>query len=286
MTVHVAPRIERLRTDDGVELAVHRLGEPDAPPVLLVPGTFSNSTFWTGTRGSGFARTLAAHGYEAWCLDPRGHGQSQRQGTGQRWRFDQWARYDVPAAFHAAARNGLRPVIIGHSAGGSASLAALTDPTLRDAALAAVIIATPLPWLQIGRAMLATMVRALAARLHTFPARSLRLGPEDEPAGVLEQWFDWNLHGHWAGDDGADYSHQLSTLRLPLLMLAGAGDRLWAPPHACRALFDSIGSTNRSFVLCGRDSGFTRDYGHADIVASSAAAAEVWPLIIKWLKHL
>src|SRR5688572_21713252 len=93
-----APIAQHITTADGVRLAVHRLGSPDGIPVLLAPGTFSNSSFWLGTRGVGFARTLVQHGFETWVLDFRGHGQSTRPDPGQRWNFDDWGRLDIPAA--------------------------------------------------------------------------------------------------------------------------------------------------------------------------------------------
>ena len=96
-----AGRVDFLTASDGARLALHRLGQPDAPRVLLVPGTFSNHTFWLGTRGIGFARTLADAGYEACVLDPRGHGLSDRPARRQHWDIDHWARQDVPTALRA-----------------------------------------------------------------------------------------------------------------------------------------------------------------------------------------
>src|SRR5690606_3844461 len=96
--------VERIdnEADDGVRLALHRTGPRNGTPVVLIPGPFSNHTFWLGTRGTGFARDLAQHGYEAWVLDPRGHGLSERPGRSDVWRFDDWARRDAPAAIAAA----------------------------------------------------------------------------------------------------------------------------------------------------------------------------------------
>jgi predicted alpha/beta hydrolase len=281
-----APIIQRLATDDGVSLAVHRLGPRDAPPVLLAPGTFSNWSFWIGTRGIGFARDLAAAGFEAWVLDFRGHGASQRQAAGQHWNFDDWGRRDIAAAVRAIAAEGRRPLLVGHSAGGASVLAALAaEPDVAAAARAAAILATPLPWLQRWRRPAAWVMRAAARRLGAFPARLLRLGPEDELPGVMEQWMDWNLNGRWTGNDGTDYCVALRHLSMPLLFLAGAGDVRFAPPHAARALFELAGSRDKTFVLAGRDTGFAVDYAHTDLVVSRQAREEVWPLLIAWLRR-
>ncbi|HEX6557850.1 MAG TPA: alpha/beta fold hydrolase, partial [Longimicrobiales bacterium] len=120
------PRVERQTTPDGVNIALHFLGDPRHPPVLLVPGTFSNSTFWFGTRGVGFARALTDAGYYACVLDPRGHGASDRPRRGQHWDIDDWARLDVPTALRTLATPQRPAFVIGHSAGGAVTLAALS----------------------------------------------------------------------------------------------------------------------------------------------------------------
>jgi pimeloyl-ACP methyl ester carboxylesterase len=147
-----APPVRYLTTADGVDIAVHVIGDPAGPPVILAPGTFSNSSFWLGTRGTGFARYLADRGFEAWVIDFRGHGLSQRPAPGQDWNFDDWGRFDVTAVIEAALEEGRTPLLVGHSAGGASMLAALAGtPALVDAVAGAAIIATPLPWLQRWR---------------------------------------------------------------------------------------------------------------------------------------
>ncbi|HEX6306767.1 MAG TPA: alpha/beta fold hydrolase [Longimicrobiales bacterium] len=279
-----AATVERIATADGISIAVHRLGERDAVPVVLAPGTFSNRSFWLGTRGTGFARELAGRDFEAWVIDFRGHGQSQRPAPGQRWNFDDWGRLDIPAVVAAAAAGGRRPLLVGHSAGGASVLAALAGtPGLAASVAAAAIIATPLPWLQRWRRIAAWTMRLASRHMSAFPARLLRLGPEDELPGVMEQWMDWNLRGHWIGRDGTDYSVSLAALRLPLLFLAGSGDHRFAPPHACRGLFDLVASADRLFIEAGIDTGFRRDYDHVGLIVSRDAREEIWPLLADWL---
>lgn len=273
-----------VHTADAVRLAVHRVGPADGTPVVLVPGTFSNHTFWLGTRDTGFARTLGAAGYDAWALDPRGHGRSQRPRADQRWDFDDWARHDVPAVLRAASADGRRPFVVGHSAGGAAVLAALTvAQEVRAAVRGVVVIATPLPWRQPLLRLPARIARAVARFVRVIPARLARIGPEDELSGVVAQWMSWTLDGHWRGDDGTDYEAGLAELRRPVLVVAGAGDRREAPVDAVRALYDRIGSRDREFLVCGRRTGFSRDFGHAGLVVSRAARVEVWPRLLAWL---
>lgn len=285
-TPEEAVRTLEVRADDGVRLAIHCLGDPEAVPVLLVPGTFSNHTFWLGTRGTGFARALAAAGFDAWALDPRGHGASQRPRARDRWDFDDWARRDVPAAVRAAAERGRGVILVGHSAGGATSLiACAASPDVRSAVRALVVVATPLPWLQAMRRLATWFALAVSKLFGRFPARLVGLGPEDELGGVMVQWMNWQLRGHWLGDDGTDYAALIERLELPALFVAGAGDRVEAPPVAVHALFKLAGSRDKTFLLCGRAGGFSEDFGHAGILVSPAARREVWPKIVEWIRR-
>lgn len=278
-------RIHTLRTDDGVAVVVHRLGPEDGVPIILVPGTFSNHAFWLGTRGTGFARTLAERGFEAWVVDPRGHGLSQRPGPDDRWDFDDWAHNDLTAVIEAATRH--RPaLLVGHSAGGAAALAALAVRTrLRERVRGIVTIATPVPWLQPMRRVGAYLTLAVTRAFGRFPAPLLRLGPEDELPGVMSQWMRWNLQGRWEGNDGTDYEPLIRELKNPYLGVAGNGDRLFAPPDACRGLYEMIGSADKTFLLCGRSTGFSEDFDHTGIMIRRSARAELWPRLLEWIER-
>lgn len=278
--------IEQHTTQDGVRIALHRLGSRHHVPVLLVPGTFSNHTFWFGTRGIGFARALVQAGFEACALDPRGHGESQRPAAADRWDFDDWARQDVVCVLRSLIAERRRPDVVGHSAGGAAALIALAaQPELRSAVRGVVMVATPVPWLQPWRGLAARFMKLTARLLGRFPARFLRLGPEDELPGVMAQWMAWQLARRWVGDDGIDYDDGLRQLNLPLLAVAATRDRLFAPPDACRALFELIQSPDKTLLLCGRATTYSEDFNHVSILIGRAARAEIWPKILTWLRQ-
>ena len=271
-------RVQYLRTPDHTRIALHRLGDSAHPRVLLLPGTFSNHTFWLGTRGIGFARTLSDAGYEANVLDPRGHGLSDRPSRTQDWDIDDWAREDVPAALRAIATREQPAHVIGHSAGGAVLLAALSaEPQLHPLVRSVTTVGTPVPWLQPWRGIGAQIIKMTSQLLGRFPARLLRLGPEDELPHVMSQWMNWNIKGHWIGDDGTDYTKGFAHIQLPLLMIAGTADRFFAPPYACRGLFQMMGSTRKQFeVFEGLD--------HVSMLVSKRARIEVWPRILQFLE--
>lgn len=282
---------------DGARLALFRLGEPGRPVALLMPGTFSNHTFWLGTRGHGMAWALADAGFESVVLDPRGHGASERpsgrwwRGRGRgaggaEWIFEDWGRLDVPAAIGHLAHPGRSVLLVGHSAGGASMLIALAgEPEVRERVAGLVVLGTPVPWLQRWRWTGAWGIRIVTRLLGRFPARLLGLGPEDELPGVMAQWMTWNLRGEWVGEDGVDYVRALRDVRVPLLGMSGAGDTVFAPPHACRALVEMVGADDRTYVLAGTGTGYSEDFDHPGIVVSRAAREEVWPRVVEWLRE-
>jgi hypothetical protein len=129
-------------------------------------------------------------------------------------------------------------------------------------------------------------MRLAARHMHAFPARLLGLGPEDELPGVMEQWMDWNLRGHWTGRRRHRLRRGARALHtLPLLFMAGAGDHRFAPPARLPRLFDLVGadaiaSSSRPADATPGSAGTT-----ATSTLSSAATArrEIWPLLLDWL---
>src|SRR5256712_3961787 len=104
-----------VRTDDGVELALHRVSGAvwQGCPVLLPHGTFSN-----GQVCAVLAGFLADHGFDCWVLELRGHGQSERGHINA--DFERFAMFDVRAGFQAVLRaTGKEQVfLVAHSGGG------------------------------------------------------------------------------------------------------------------------------------------------------------------------
>jgi hypothetical protein len=70
---------------------------------------------------------------------------------------------------------------------------------------------------------------------------------------------------------------------MPVLMVAGAGDTLWAPVGACEALHRIVTAADRTFLVFGKAQGHTTDYGHVDLIVGRPAREEVWPRLVEWL---
>ncbi|MGH7699635.1 MAG: hypothetical protein ACREMJ_03820, partial [Gemmatimonadales bacterium] len=155
----------------------------------------------------------------------------------------------------------------------------------RDAppgALGAVVtFGTPGPRaMSLPRRALAAATIAVARALGRFPARLLRLGSEDEAPGIVAEWMSWNVRGGWVGTDGFDYLAALPRLTTPFLSVAGARDRLRAPPDACRQLVEAAGAPAKELVVCGAR------LSHRGLLRDPRARERCWPRVATWLADI
>ena len=89
--------------------------------------------------------------------------------------------------------------------------------------------------------------------------------------------------GHFRSADGSvDYLDALGELQVPLMVIAGRADNI-APVDRVLPYYLAAGSPQKSFVLAGRATGFSADYGHMDLTIGDHARAEIYPLIRDWI---
>lgn len=310
-----------VQTADGASVALRRYAA-QGPPVILVHGISSNHRTWDLSPERSLARALQHSGYDAWLLDLRGHGLALEDGEGRRqragWSIDDYGRYDLPAAIdHVRAVTGYERVgYVGHSMGGM--VAAIYTATHGDDALAALVVVgspvdfgQPEPLLDAARAgspmasMSATLATPALARAAAMMERSPafvddflfnpdNVAPEARrqmyrsivsplSRGEIQQFRGILGSGLFASADGAtDYLASLSTLRTPLLVIAGRGDSV-APVDRVAPWVTRAGSADKELVVASRANGFRHDYGHLDLAMGDAAAAEIHPRILAWL---
>ena len=73
----------------------------------------------------------------------------------------------------------------------------------------------------------------------------------------------------------------LDRVRSPLLVVAGSQDLL-TPLDDVRVAFDRAGAKVKELLVCGREQGFSADYGHVDLVFGKKAPDEIFPRILDW----
>lgn len=309
-------------TDDGAQVQLHR-HPADGPPVLVVHGIASNARFWDLTAERSLALALNQAGYDAWLLDLRGHGGATHDAAGhpQRagWTVDDYGRYDVAAAVdHVRQATGYDRVgYIGHSMGGM--VAAVYTAWHGDDALAALtVMGSPLdfrhpePLLVAGRqamaaATLLPRIDVPAVARMTTPLRDLPMHGDDLlwdddnvdeatrremvrhgtgpfSRGEMRHFAATVRSGRFASADGErDYVGALAKLEVPLLVVAGRGDRV-APPDRVRPWMEHAGSTEKRWEVLGKANGYRHDYGHVDMAMGVTAPDEVHPLLVGFLE--
>jgi len=218
----------------------------------------------------------------------RGHGRSGERGKAEAWRFEDWIRKDAPALVNGVleATGSERLVWIGHSAGGVIAVAWAGLGPAEAARVAGIVMAgAPAPT-RPGRwhVPLAALGYGVTRVFGRFPARLLRVGPEDEHAGIMRQWMWWNVRGRWLGEDGTDYLSGARRIAAPVLAIAGTGDVI-ASPASCRRLLDALGGDDRTLLVCGRRTGYAENFTHHRTIVSPHAQAEIWPRIAHWMEE-
>jgi len=272
----------RLRTDDGVELALHRLRahRDRRAAALLVHGAFSSHTVWLQA-GGGLAHFLGERGFDVWLADQRHHGGSAREPRPFAWRFEDLILGDAPALVARVMEetDGAPLAWVGHSAGGAVGLAWLARLG-RAAPLAAMVtLGTPGPsGMRLARRTLALGAIAICRVLGRFPARALRMGAEDEAALVLGDWMSWNTGGRWVGRDGFDYLAALAAVRTPYLGVAAEDDHLFAPADACRQMVSAVGAARKALRLVPH-------LDHRGMLLDPRARDSCWPQVSDWLEE-
>lgn len=272
---------ELVSSTDGVTVGLHHF-EPilpaPSPVVLLLHGAFTGHTIWL----RGFAQGLSQVGFDVWLADFRGHGVAAREPAPRTWWFEDLIDRDAPVLIERLRGHiGSRPLgVVGHSAGGVIGLSALARAGERSGIDALVALGTPGP-ANMGalRYLGAVGFRALALTLGRFPARTLRLGRDNESAQVLGQWMTWNIEGRWLSRDGFDYLEAMSRTRTPYLGVAGGRDLLFSPPYACREIVERLGSPTKDFRIAP-------SLNHPGLVLHPRISTEVVPQIAAWLRSV
>ena len=316
-----APASERsfVLTEDGATVAVHRTANPGKEPVVLVHGISSNHLFWDLGPGRSLATTLWDAGYDVWNVDLRGHGDAERNADGTRLRtfpcVDDYGRYDLPAVFRAVSEaTGQVPHYVGHSMGGMVLAIALATTEVRPRS--AVVVGSPLDFRDpdglvaafvkvsafgqrwatpAGARFLAVLRRNTVGKLDELlenpenlspdaEVRMLRRGVSPLYLGEIAQFAASREDGEFRSTDGTVlYRERLEQIAVPMLFVAGRLDRI-APPDRVWSYFDAVGTEDKRFVVASVANGMHADYGHLDLGVGDHVEADVFPLIVDWIR--
>ena len=267
---------------DGVAIACHRFANPGGAAVIVVHGTFSSHEGCTG-----MAQRLAQDGLDVWAMDWRGRGSSEMPDAP--FDFDTIAQQDIPAVLDLVLAETGHPAVtfVTHSGGGLiVGMWAARNPRLAHERVRGLVTMAAQAHLAAERPDHRQRIAEMAQYLETIdiiPPRQMGVGSERESAHLMRQWCRWNLEGRFLGSDGFDYLPALGALDFPLLCLIAGGDHFVAPRRGCESFANAFGSADRTIQVCGKDQGFTEDYEHGRILASTPARSEIWPLVADWV---
>ncbi|MBI4612401.1 MAG: alpha/beta fold hydrolase [Planctomycetes bacterium] len=286
----------RVPTSDGWTLAAeHR--EPEGSPagvvVLAGHALLANRRSLDRPRGGGLVSRLAARGFRVYTFDVRGHGESRpRTDEGGRWTYDDIVREDFPALVQFVSRRHPEEAlaVLGHSLTGHAALATLAwNPGLP---VSAAVTFGANEWLRRlepdrrrwrEKILCAAAMQVAAALFGRLPARLLRQGSDDEARAVIEQLAWWVRRNRWLARDGFDYLAGLAEIRVPVLAISGAADRLLCTPESFRIFHEHLTSTRVNRIMVrGCEWGVSKDPGHMDLVLDPIWRP-VWDRAADWM---
>ncbi len=261
---------------DGGRFRVTRVGAGSGVPVVLIPGAFDNRRLYLWPGGGGLADMLAGAGFDAWIVERRGTG-GVAVAAGVRAGWEELVRVDLPAVQElVAAETGRTAFWVGHSFGGAALARAVAE-TMRSQVAGLVLVNAAVDIPLLANPVIAAVVRA---RLWggVFPARRLRLGPEDEPVAAFEDAISWGA----AERAGGMLSATLRAVDVPVLAMTAPCDVI-APAIRCRRFAQSFDSADRRVQSAARRYGFARNHTHESPLLHPAAATDVFPFVRDWV---
>lgn len=227
----ITPRIETLRTRDGVALCLEHVGDAGAPPVIFAHGFGQTRHAWNDT-----AAAIAAQGRHAVSIDGRGHGNSGWL-VGDAYRLEQF----VDDARQVVAHVGGRPTWVGASMGGLIGMIAEGESTTSLFDSLVLVDVTP-RWETAGVERIMRFMRAKpdgfdslddaqAAVREYLPHRANDQTPR-KLEKLLVRGDDGRFRWHWdprlldtVAQESASWSERLvdaaKNLRCPVLLVSG-----------------------------------------------------------------
>jgi hypothetical protein len=107
---------------------------------------------------------------------------------------------------------------------------------------------------------------------------------EDPLPNVLRQLSTWLETKSWKMLDGTlDVGERLTEINAPLLALYAQVDPFVSPAEG-KDFVEGLPGKDKKIVVCSRDNGCVRDYGHCDLAFGREGGREVFKPIFEWLQ--
>ncbi|WP_336166535.1 alpha/beta fold hydrolase [Acinetobacter sp. 161(2023)] len=288
MSIH--KEIHILDTGDGSEFALWEISKIKNPTIKKEAIFLSHGAFSDKTVCMGIADYLASHGYICFILEWRGHGNSPP--TDIPFNFETVALYEYKAAFnyihHHLSISSLHCVT--HSGGGLCLTMFLVNHSEYLNFIQSITFVACQAFGAVNSRF--DFLKLLSAKLIVkslgqIPASKFKLGRVNETYYTMKPWFNWNLKKNFISEfKNIDYKKTMSSIRVPIYSICGAGDKFIAPVKGCYDYLKTFENENNIFCEFGVSNNNLEDYSHSRIALSQNAAKEVWPTILQWIgKH-
>ncbi len=265
-------------------------------PILMIHGMVEDGRIFYHRSGKGLACYLAKQGYSVYVADLRGIGKS-------RPKIDKHSSHgqtetivtDIPALinFVTAHSQQQKLHLIAHSWGGvNINACLLRFPKLAQQVLSGVYFGSKrrvrvknlerffkveLFWNRIGL--------LISQRKGYLPAKSLKVGSENETIKTHMQCVRWVKHDAWQDtDDGFDYALTAKNSTLPpIFYLAAVNDNALGHQSDVKLFMQESGSENSRYMLLGKKQGHLLNYDHLNMLTAFEAEKDHFPEVLKWL---
>lgn len=257
--------------------------EPHRAVVLMLHGAIENGRIFYSHSGKGLAGYLADQGCLVYSVDFAGRGMSKPHvREGLEHSQHQLICHDIPLLIETlATRHGCKIHLVAHSWGGVVAVASL----IRFAAVRSLVasqcyfgskrrisvqgfhrwLKIDLVWNRLGP--------WLGRRYGYLPAKSLRLGADDEPIAYLLETIQWiNSTQFIDPSDGFDYAAAAQSVQwMPSLFYAAVNDTVLGHPTDVQLFMQEANLANASYHLLGKARGDKVDFDHINMLTHPAA---------------
>ncbi len=238
------------------------------------------------------------------------------------WAFEEHLTEDVPAAINFVLNQTGAPKIdwVGHSMGGMLMLAhlsrhpdaaissavAIGSPVdfsnMRTKEIDALLKITPLlDWLPIspltfsGRFLIPVIHKIPKPLLGAFHIPNIDPGIARKTVALASQlvtsnkiWITFGQYidnGRFAPENGKPYLDGLAEAKASIMFIGGSKDEMAPDCVNEEVCTPENAAGERKTLIVGKESGFSADYGHMDLLMGNRSKEEIFPAILSWLEE-
>ena len=302
--IYICPMIEishhYLGDINDQQLWIGRMGNPNGPPILLIHGAIENSRIFYSEKGKGIAPFLAEAGFDVFVTDLRGKGRStplansKKVGAGQFEVITQ----DIPTVLHfiksiKGSDSGIH--LMAHSWGGVLVASWFArfykeGDNIRSmiffASKRKIYVQHIKRWFMVD--LMWTGLGSIATKLAGYlPAKTLKMGSDDEPAKFYFQCNKWVYSKYWIDPvDKFNYNQAFKKVQFPpILSLTGISDHSLGNKYCVGRMLAEMAPENLTSLVLSKVNGNLHNYDHINILTHPDAPKDHFPTVLNWLNQ-